>query len=88
LISQIVTASSVKGTVIRLKRYVELETDAVTLRSLEGELIPGLLALRGTQQPLHSEPVGPTDQPRPLPLIQTVQIHHPIPTTPPRDVRA
>jgi hypothetical protein len=27
----------------RLKRYVELETDAVTMRSFEGELIPGLL---------------------------------------------
>jgi transcriptional regulator with XRE-family HTH domain len=36
-----------------LKRYVELETDAVTMRSFEGELIPGLLQTEDYARRVH-----------------------------------
>ncbi|MGH3995857.1 MAG: DUF5753 domain-containing protein, partial [Pseudonocardiaceae bacterium] len=47
-----------------LKRYVELETDAVTMRSFEGELIPGLLQTEQYARRVHlvaGNLIKPTD---------------------------
>ena len=45
-----------------LKRYVELETDAATMRSFEGEFIPGLLQTEAYARRLH-EVAGPLVKP-------------------------
>jgi transcriptional regulator with XRE-family HTH domain len=45
-----------------LKRYVELETDAATLRSFESEFIPGLLQTEAYARRLH-EVAGPLVKP-------------------------
>lgn len=47
-----------------LKRYVELETDAVTMRSFEGELVPGLLQTEDYARRVHQVAgnlIKPTD---------------------------
>lgn len=47
-----------------LKRYVELETDATTMRSFEGELIPGLLQTEHYARRIHevaAHLIKPTD---------------------------